>query len=370
MRKSRQPSKSHKQPIEYPLLCLDCETTVHGELLELSVYDIAGNEVYHRYFKPRAKKWPTDIHHITPEQVRNCNNFRSHRAEVRKLLASTHYLVGCALNNDLRILQRNGVTLPQHSFTVLDIQNWYWLMDDPGRWHTRTQTGLAAIAETYGVDFGNGHAHSASADTMVTLECLRRMMKKFDETYPDDTSTVDSLLHATGDTAALQDGLHRLNARFRNAYDMAMQHYAMYNAGGYINVLKREQGYSLKYSKGELTVTPNVVFSVPVEDRELAEQELREHFLDKQVRGLTGIYAMDQADFEYIKSYRNAVDPSKYLKTRREKPEKGAGQQKEKASLLPQRPVEVKKPTPKPKTRRVSKTRAATHAMRVAKKKV
>ncbi|MCH5220508.1 MAG: 3'-5' exonuclease [Muribaculaceae bacterium] len=372
LRNRHKTKKSGKQRIDYPLLCFDCETTVHGELLELSVYDLRGNEVYHEYFKPRSKKWPTDIHHITPEQVKDCKPFKAHRREIQKLLSSTHFLLGCALNNDLRILQRHGVCLSQRNHTVLDVQSWYWLLDDPSQWKTRQQTGLAAIAEHYGVDFGSGHAHSASADTRVTLECFRRMVEIFEERYPDNGTDAQMVLSGHDNLEDTQASLQRLNKRYQQAYERAMQHHAMYNAGGYVNVIQREQGYSIKCSKGMLIATPNVIFSHEVNDREKAEKELREYFVHKQLKGLTGIFSLDSADFDYIKAYRNEIDQNKYLKALAVKEESAKHRQgKASENLLPKKTAtDQKRTTSATRSRksRPSKMRAATQAMRVAKK--
>ena len=43
-RRSNLPAQQGEAPL---LLCFDSETTHHGEILELSVFDIDGNEVYH-----------------------------------------------------------------------------------------------------------------------------------------------------------------------------------------------------------------------------------------------------------------------------------------------------------------------------------
>ena len=69
------------------VICLDAEFADNEELLELSAFNLAGEEVYHSYYKPAdISDWRTDIHHITPEMVANERNFASCREEVQSLL--------------------------------------------------------------------------------------------------------------------------------------------------------------------------------------------------------------------------------------------------------------------------------------------
>ncbi len=381
--------KDKPRSYKYPLLCFDSETTNHGELLELSVFDLSGNEVYHKYFKPRAKKWPTDIHHITPEMVADCKRFAEHRSEIRELLNSTRYLAGCALSNDLNNLRRHGVRL-NDGHTVFEIQNWYWLLNDPSNRHEKQQAGLAAIAERYGLTFGDEHAHSATADTRVTLECFKALASDFDVQFSDDRApSIEPMLSADSDVEVATNALTALYKRYSKAFQYAMQVYRMNNSAGYINVVRREQGFSLKYTRFEQTGNENILFSVPVEDRVKAETDLRNYFEPIQIKGFTGIYRMKSKDFDYIKEYRNTIDIETFIarqkeaqKTKQATMERArksiAAKNNNTASKETDSTAEVAKATRKSaassrrktrsKAKTKSKTRAATHAMRTAKK--
>ena len=287
-----------------PLLCFDSETTNHGELLELSVFDVAGNEVYHRYFRPHAKNWPSDIHHITPDMVAGAKRFIAHRGEIGYLINGSKFLLGCALSNDIHNLKRHGVETSD-GHVVIDIQSWYWLLRDNTDRREKFQTGLAAIGESYGLDFGEGQAHSATADTKLTLECFKAMVDDFNRQFPDED----------GPEVDLSDEryLNRLVSRFNEEYKKAMQIYRMRNAGGFVSVVRREQGYSLKFHRILPDDTSKYVLSSAVEDRAAAERELRIFLKHKELKGLTGIYDLREVDFDFLRHYTNEMDEEKYL---------------------------------------------------------
>ena len=359
-------------PYTYPLLCFDTETTNHGELLELSVFDIRGNEVYHQYFRPHAKNWPTDIHHITPEMVADCKRFSAHRHEVAKLLNSAKYLVGCALSNDLHTLHRHGIRLHENRHRIVDIQNWYWLLNDTSDRREKHQSGLAAIARHYGLNFGSEKAHSATADTRLTLESFKALAADFNNRYYVDGDTVEPILSCDADPRMAMETLNCLQKRYENAYRHALTVFRMKNLEGFINVVKREQGFSLKYTRFEPTGNENIVLSVPVTDRVKAETDLREHFEPIQVKGYTGFYRLKKKDFDYIKAYTNSIDLETYLERQRKKelPHKVTTPVERALKTLRDgnKPKKQTKSKGNPKPKGSSKTRAATQAMRIAKK--
>lgn len=291
----------------YPLLCLDTETTNHGELLEISIFDIEGNEVYHRYFKPHAKSWPDEIHHITPEMVSGCKRFSAHRGELQNLLNSADCLLGCALSNDLHTLRRYGLSF-KPGLPIMDIQHWYWLLNDTSNRLERQQTGLSAIADHYGLGFGDSQPHSATADTRLTLESFKTLVKDFlCREFKDRQGLGENLDNNSSER--LKEITNLYEGSFRHAMDI----HRMLNIRGYVNVLKREQGFSFRYSRFELTDNPNVVLSIAVDDRIKAEIDMREHFETKQVKGYTGIYDFTKQDFEYIRAYQNSIDLEEFL---------------------------------------------------------
>lgn len=303
-KKRRQKPFSAMSRCTSSLLCFDSETTNHGELLELSVFDAAGVEVYHKYFRPHAKTWPSDIHHISPEMVADCKRFIAHRGEISRMLNDVKYLLGCAISNDIHNLRRHGVNLNERHIAI-DIQTWFWLLKDSTDRREKYQTGLAAIGQAYGLDFGEEKQHSATADTRLTLACFQALVDDFNRQFPD----------LTGEEPNISDEryLGRLITRFKVEYKKALQVYKMRNAGGYVSVIKREQGYSLKFHRLLPEDCSRYVMSIKVGDRNLAEQELRHFLKSRELKGLTGIYDLQEAEFEFLRNYTNEMDEVKYI---------------------------------------------------------
>lgn len=385
-RRAKQPEQVTRpsEPV-YPLLCFDTETTNHGELLELSVFDIHGNEVYHRYFKPRASSWPTNIHHITPEMVKDCKRFSHHRDEIQQLLNSTRFLVGCALSNDLHTLKRYKVEL-HGSHTVFDIQNWYWMLHDESNRLEKQQTGLAVIADKYGLDFGEGHAHSATDDTRLTLDCFKALVADFEKRYNHDNST-ERMFDVSETVENANEALKTLNNKYTTAYKRALQEYRMMNSSGFLNVVLREQqpdSYSFKTTRFQPADNDKIVLSVEVNDRVRAENDMRRHFENKQVKGYTGIYHLDSSDFEYIRKYRNSIDietfierekqRQKAIRAAREVAARAIAAKKARAAVAVKPPIKPAKPAQTGKTNKNPKQRtarkAAGRALRSALKQV
>ena len=292
----RKAQSSLQRGVFYPFLCFDTETTNHGELLELAIYDPEGNVVFHEYFRPHASKWPTNIHHITPEMVAGSKRFIAYRQEVQRILNSTNHLVGCALSNDLGTLKRYGVKFHGHH-VVHDIQSWFWLLNDDSERRLRKQTGLASIAEHYGLSFGGEMPHSATADTNLTLRCFKALVNDFYSrslSVPCPEFDVNSIGRITED--------------YLKAFDVAMDWYGLRNAGGYVNVVARERGFSFRFSHSLPADESKYVFSVPVNDRQGAERDLKHRFESKMLRGFTGIYDLDAEDLRFVREFSNEID--------------------------------------------------------------
>ena len=362
-RKKRQ-TGSRSSVKRYPLLCFDTETTNHGELLELSVFDLAGNEIYHQYFRPRVKKWPTDIHHITPEMVADKKRFIAHRREVQQLLNSADCLLGCALSNDLHTLKRHGVELNSKQ-TIFDIQKWNWLLNDDSERNERHQAGLSAIAKHYGLDFGELKAHSATADTCLTLQCFKALVKDFGLRNSIDDALISTITsnHTEGkEINNVQKALADLLRLYEEAYQHAIHVFRMKNSAGFINVVKRDNGFSLKYTRFLPVNIDNVLFSVPVTDRIKAEEDLRKYFEPIQIKGLTGFFDFGDKDFQYIKNYTNTIDLQTFLSREKESVQKALKTRPD--NLLPAKKNKTIKPTKQ--NSKTAKAKTKSHATQMA----
>lgn len=270
------------------VICLDAEFADNEELLELSVFDLAGREIYHRFFKPELiKDWRTDIHHITPEMVAREKPFSKCRHEVEVLLSRAAAVTGFAVDNDLRVLERGGVN-GLDTLKVIDVKDIFWFVR--GR-----KTGLSPFAvpsllvcaQDLGLDFSEAEAHSASADTQATVRCFNALFSEYSGGRDEDPVSV----------------LHSLEAEMEEAFAGFVEE----SAKGFIRVIKNGPFYKLKFSRtcGE---GAGIVMEVPVTDRHKAEYDLRKMLKKKEVPDKMFLYKLTDANLRQIREYRNVYD--------------------------------------------------------------
>ncbi|MCM1111456.1 MAG: exonuclease domain-containing protein, partial [Clostridium sp.] len=108
------------------IICMDAETTDRGEMLELSVFSFDGSEIYHHYFKPaNARRWRTDIHHITPAMVADKPTAARCLPRIQSVIDDATHILGFAVDNDIRILEHSGVRRFERK-RVIEVRQWYW----------------------------------------------------------------------------------------------------------------------------------------------------------------------------------------------------------------------------------------------------
>jgi DNA polymerase-3 subunit epsilon len=156
---------------------LDTETTgldpQKDEILQLSIIDGAGAEVYNSYCRPGAESWneAQRVNHISPADVQNAPRLSSELPKICAILARATMLIGYNLNFDLDFLCENGVIVPKHARHIdvmhefAPIYGEYSDEYDGYKWKK-----LTTAAEYYGYDWSShGKAHNALADCYATL---------------------------------------------------------------------------------------------------------------------------------------------------------------------------------------------------------
>lgn len=267
--------------------------TDRGELLELSIYNGAGEEVYHHYFKPFSqKRWRTDIHHITPEMVKDEPFFSACRRDIQRIVDYADYVIGFAIDNDIRSLTGEGVKGFDKK-RVVEIRDWYWLCIGNERGvDINGGPGLQVCAPELGVEFGEKAAHSASGDTEVTLKCFMELVGLFRSRYME------------GEDAA---ELRSVIDRFEQEYAVARCEFRRRKAAGALHLLRHENG-SFKIGRSPATGDKLAnVASVEVADRYKAEYEIRQKFA-KRMSASPGFYKLRDADIEWFKAYANEFE--------------------------------------------------------------
>lgn len=273
------------------IICLDAEFTESEELLELSVFNLDGKEVYHKFYKPELiKEWRTDIHHITPEMVADKPTFAKCRAEVQKLLDDAFALTGFAVGNDLRVLTRSGIG-GLETKRMIDVKDMYWyLRGIPEEMSPFTVPSLLICANALGLDFSEQEAHSASADTEATLKCYNLLFEEFKAKEGEGMEDADVVDLFAGK-------IERAKACFvENA------------SKGFIRIYKQAEGYKVKFSGNPEHDTRGLVAEVPVNDRYKAEYEIRKLLKKKELPGKFNIYKLTPKLIGDVKAYTNEYD--------------------------------------------------------------
>lgn len=146
-----------------------------------------------------------------------------------------------------------------------------------------------------GVTFGSDGMHSASGDTLATLDSFLILFNRF--------CTDRSL-----DPGLFNEAIERFN----NEYAGQKEEYDRTHAEGYAMLLKTgPDGYSLRVRREEPTLTLRVAASIRVADRKRAEVELRAYMARRPLIG-KGIYRLQSKDIEWFKAYTNGFDSDEH----------------------------------------------------------
>lgn len=280
-------------------VCLDCEFADGRELLELAVCDVDGSSLYDGRFKPRTlRRWMTEPHHITPEMVRSCPRFSHEVPAIQRIMDRARWIIGFSVEeNDLPKLAHEGIARLGGK-KVGDVRDLFWLVEGRDRGLDLFQgRGLAACCADTGVTLGDD-AHSAGADTRATLECFVRLL--------------DRMAARCGATAEAPMPFADAMKLYRDSYAEARLEYDRAQAAGHVYLLRRERGVMLKTRREPLEDETDVVADIPVADRKLAENDLRNRLRNKAVGGLRDIYRLSDGDIARLRRYTNTYDPERH----------------------------------------------------------
>lgn len=273
------------------IICLDAEFAENEELLELSIFDLSGREVYHNYYRPEhIKVWRTDIHHITPEMVADKPFFKEKRGEVQEIADTCFAITGFAVGNDLRVLARSGVKRLE-SRRVIDVRDMFWFLR--GRKSGMTPfavPSLIACAGALGLDFGEDTAHSASADTEATLRCFNLLMDEYRGLNSGDQKEEDLVM-------AFIDDINSARAAFVEE-----------SARGVVRVMASKEFHVIHFGRNNDVEAKNIIMEIPVADRYKAEYDIRKMLKKKEVEGKRNMYRLTPKLIEDIRRYSNEYD--------------------------------------------------------------
>lgn len=172
-------------------IVFDTETTGlyagSDELLQLSIIDGTGRELFNEYIKPsRRRKWPEAerVNHISPEMVKDCKTFRFFRKRVQEIFDAAEIAIAYNAPFDLRFLKAVGIDCyrmpgdPETRKTILDpmldfapVYGEFSEYYNDYKWQK-----LVTAAHYYGYDYAN-RAHDSLEDVRATLHVARELYK-------------------------------------------------------------------------------------------------------------------------------------------------------------------------------------------------
>ncbi|MBQ1447809.1 MAG: 3'-5' exonuclease [Erysipelotrichaceae bacterium] len=152
----------------------DIETTglswYNDEILQLSIIDIEGNELFSHYIRPiKHLSWPGAyrVNHIGWEMVEDCLAFADFKQEIQEIFDEAEMIVG--YNNryfDNRFLEHAGIRIDKEkSFDLMRYAN-----KEYGR------ISLVNLAKRLGY-VNTENAHEASFDAHLTRYCYLKLIR-------------------------------------------------------------------------------------------------------------------------------------------------------------------------------------------------
>lgn len=279
-------------PAEESCVCLDAEFVEGNELLELSVYDLSRKLIYHSRFKPAGyKSWDSSVHHITPGMVADAPAFVSELPAIQRIVDRATHLIGFAISNDISHLRSQGVKNLEKK-QIIELRDWYWINHGKAAGFDLFQgISLASVAESLNLDFGEEGMHSASGDTLATLDGFLMLLERYRSTRGLE-----------GEAFA------RVIEIFNEEFSREKLEYDREHAEGYAYLVRTaEGGYALRLRREEPRPSSRLVASIKVADRQKASVELRNLFSKRQ-QPTKGVYRLRPSDIEKFRNYVNDFD--------------------------------------------------------------
>lgn len=273
-------------------ICLDAEFVEGEELIELSIFDLSRKPLYYSRFKPeRYKQWDSSIHGIKPDMVADAPSFASELPAVQRIINDATYMIGFAVENDISHLRSQGIT-GLNDKHIIELRNWYWINHGIQAGIDLFQgVSLASVVESLELNFGEEGMHSASGDTLATLDSFLLLYSRFRSERNLGSKSFEEAVRLFDEEFA----------REKLEYDRT-------HAEGYAVLLRMSDGcYGLRIRREEPRQSSRIVAVIKVADRQRAGVELRNMFAKRPQPG-KGIYRLKESDIERFRQYANDFD--------------------------------------------------------------
>lgn len=174
--------KKHKLKSAADTIILDTETTglaYTDELLQVSVIDIAGNELYNSLIKPMFHdEWGevAKVNHISREDIEKAPYLPQEAARIADSVTGAKTIIGYGISFDVEILERYGIPLNPDT-RIIDVMEMFAPVY--GEWNDRygcyKWQKLTTCAAYFEYDWKKMRAHDSLADCYATLFCYKKL---------------------------------------------------------------------------------------------------------------------------------------------------------------------------------------------------
>ena len=165
------------------IIALDTETTgfLHDdEVLQLSIMDEKGKNIFNQYFKPDHKTtWESAmaVNHITPEMVEKEKPISAYKESIEKILKEAKAIVGYNTGFDMTMLAQNGIQIPNEKKYVDLMGPFAEVYGQKNAEGKPKWQKLITCAAYYGFS-QDGEWHNSQGDTAATMYCYQEMKKR------------------------------------------------------------------------------------------------------------------------------------------------------------------------------------------------
>ena len=176
---------SKEPPTLDRVLIVDTETTglepSENEILQLSIIDGNGTELYNGYFLPCAREWreAQAVNHISPADVQNAPRLSAELPRISEIFARAHKIIGYNLPFDLSFLECSGVLVPAAAERIDVMQLFAPIYGEYSeKYGGYKWQKLTKAAAYYGYDWNeHGSAHDSRADCYATLFVYNKIIE-------------------------------------------------------------------------------------------------------------------------------------------------------------------------------------------------